>query len=188
MLAVYSALYIVFALLRHHLSNQTADPEATERRFQNLLFWLVIAIFVVNFSFQNAARPDVSDTHPLTMAHFSTDPAVATSDDLEHLESPFAGYHRYWASDDPAGRLIFCTIFDRRVPVLEEKCDAWFWDYFSNGEDEITSEDPTVWGAEEAWRAGDLWLLRWEDRTVTLRTNWPMTDEDIAIAARCLAP
>ena len=78
--------------------------------------------------------------------------------------------------------------FAHRVPVLEEECDAWFWDYFSSGDEDITSEDPTVWGAEEVWRAGDLWLLRWEDRTVTLFTSWPMTDEAIAIAARQLAP
>lgn len=188
-LAAFGVVYAIFSLLRHRLSKQTDDPEDTERRYQNLLFWLVIALIVLNIYIQNADRPDVSDTHPLTMAHFSTDPSVATSDDLERIDGPFATYHRYWASDDPAGRHIFCTIFDRRVPVLEEACDAWFYDYFCGGtSQDITPGDATVWGAEEVWRAGDLWLLRWEDRTVTLFTSWPMTDEDIAIAARQLAP
>lgn len=188
MMFVYTVLFAVFAIVRQRLSRKAEDPEGAERRFQNLMFWFVIALFVLNFAFQTSDRfPFFDTTRPLSIADLVPE-AEVSGFDYDHYDGLLADYRRYDEHDQNTGKRIYCTVFDRHVPLLEAECDAWFRDYFSDDKDDIITEDPAIWGAEEVWRAGDLWLICWEDRTVTLYTSWTMTDAELAAAAARLAP
>lgn len=184
--AVFGVLYGIFEILRYFLSRKKEDPEEIERKYQNLLFFLIVAIFIANIYFQHAGITRTAPV-PLSMSDLGITGEVTTAD-LEYNRGLLAYYHRYQQVEDATGKRIFVTWFDRYTPLLEEESDAWFLDYVTNGEDPIVTCDPAPWNAEAVYSNGDVRLICYEDRIVCLYTSWPLTDAELARAAEVLTP
>jgi hypothetical protein len=184
--AVFGVLYGIFEILRYFLSRKKEDPEEIERKYQNLLFFLIVAIFIANIYFQYAGITRTAPV-PLSMSDLGITGEVTTAD-LEYNRGLLAYYHRYQQVEDATGKRIFVTWFDRYTPLLEEESDAWFLDYLTNGEDPAVACDPAPWNAEAVYSNGDVRLICYEDRIVCLYTSWPLTDAELIRAVEVLTP
>lgn len=114
---------------------------------------------------------------------------------LEESASPLATYCRY--RDESEAFDLAYTIIDTKVGFAWELCLNYQEQQFLDSAtiftgSVITLNQGNLWGAEYARRAPgegyDRWLICWEDRIVSLRANWTLTDEQIAIAAELLNP
>ena len=114
---------------------------------------------------------------------------------LEENASPLAAYGRYW--DQAVEDRLSYTIVDVKCPLFydmilneQEKQFMESAGWLSNGTVRLNQGD--LWDAHYARHApgdyNDRWLICWDDRVVSLRTTWPLTDEQIAIAAEKLKP
>lgn len=186
MVAVYGVLYGIFEILRYVLSQRQEDPEETERKYQNLLFFLIVAIFIANIYFRNTGITRTAPV-PLSMQDLGITGQVSTAD-LEYNRGLLAYYHRYQQVEDASGKRIFVTWFDRYTPFLQDESDAWFWAYFTNGTDSVLPCDPAPWNAEAVYSNGDVRLICYENRIVTLYTSWPLSDRELSLAAEALTP
>ena len=186
MVVVYGILYGIFGIVRHLLSRKQEDPEEIERKYQNLLFFFFVAIFIANIFFRCIGIFHTEPV-PLSMSDLGVTGQITTTD-LEHNRGLLAYYHRYQQIEDATGKRIFVTWFDRYTPILASECDAWFRDYFTNGSEAVVSCDPAPWSAEAVYSSGDVRLICYEDRIVTLYTSWSLSDAELIRAAEVLAP
>ena len=178
MLAVYAIVFGLFAVLRNRLERSGEDNGERERKFQNLMFWFVIALVISNiyFSHQTVSTGE----HPLSLRDFGV--TEFESFDMDHNEGLLADYHRYQEVSVADNRTLYCSIFDPhtswfREEVLEE---------YEN--EEAVEVDAAPWGADKVLRAGKVWYIHWGDRIVVINASWELTEEQIALAARLLAP
>ena len=105
---------------------------------------------------------------------------------------------RQYTPFDPEADLpgMAYTVVDVRLPWLYGWCREELLhsrdDYGLEGEYRYRETDPGPWGAEAAYRlhageaARNVYLLCWEDRLAELETDWPLTEEQMALAARKL--
>jgi len=116
--------------------------------------------------------------------------------DLEGTDAPWASYHDYWLPDNNSSFDLRYTVFDLRLPFLEDACRDWFREDFDaiikRWEQTVQPGDPVPWGADALWRSSgpDLygWLIFYDSRIVFLTTQWDLTPEQIAAAAEKLSP
>lgn len=160
---------------------------------------IVIGFLLTLFAIQmdqialNGETPH-TDTLPLTLADLG-ESGHSERILLEESSSPLAAYQRF--VDHAGEQPLHYVIVDIRCPI--------FYDMILNEQEqnflqsasyqtgfESVQDLSALWDAEYVRRAtdnrGDLWLLCWEDRIVSLRTPWSLTSEQIAIAAELLKP
>lgn len=115
---------------------------------------------------------------------------------MEHTASIVGSYGRYWdESADGELRLRYLVIDVGWEPLYtmclneQERDFLDQADWVSNGEIRNQSD---LWGAHYARHAPgdfkDCWFICWDGRIVSLSATWPLTEEQIAIAAELLGP
>lgn len=154
------------------------------------------------FNFLDSASLNVEPQQTDSMPLMITD--LVDADHTQHTiteqsSSLVASQTRYWDRQEIAenGLSLSYTVIDTEFDFVWELCLNYQEQQLlqsaytlSNGIISLNQGD--LWGAEYARRApgdyNDRWLICWEDRIVSLRASWPMTDEQIAIAAELLGP
>lgn len=178
MLAVYAIVFGLFAVLRNRLERSGEDNGERERKFQNLQFWFVIALVIANIYFNYQSVP--AGDHPLSLRDFGV--TEFESFDMDHNEGFLADYQRYQEASVTDNRTLYCSIFESHTPWFREV----ILEEYEN--DEAVEVDAAPWGADKVLRAGKVWYIHWGDRIVVINASWELTEEQIALAARLLAP
>lgn len=145
-----------------------------------------------------AEEPEHPATMPLMISHLTEADNVQHSI-MEDSASLVMSHTRYWDHEEvyESGLSLSYSIVDTEFDFAWEMCLNYYEQQLlessytlSNGV--VTGNLADQWGAEYARRApgdfNDRWLICWEDRVVSLRASWPLTDEQIAIAAELLKP
>lgn len=191
LLAGYWSAMLAFYGLRWWLENRMEDLEKAERLYRIS----IAAVFILLFAFNrihSAAIPtvehiplsarDLVDTTGMDLGQF----------DLNGTDSLLASYHDYWQPDNSGRFDLRYEVFDLRLPVLEEACrDRYLADFeaiATRTKTAIEPADPAPWGAEEAHRAENCWLLFYKSRIVYLSTSFDLTPQQITAAAAKLVP
>ena len=154
------------------------------------------------FNFLDSASLNAEPEHPESLPLMLTQLTEVTDSEhtiLEESASPIASYGRYRDQQEgiESDLSLSYTIIDTEFDFAWELCLNYQEQQLlqsaytlSNGIISLNQGD--LWGAEYARRApgdyNDRWLICWEDRIVSLRASWPLTDEQIAIAAELLRP
>lgn len=162
------------------------------------LMLLMPLLFTFLDSTSLTEEPKQTDSMPLMITDL-TEADHTQHTIMESSSSLILSQTRYWDRQEvyEDGLSLSYTVIDTDFDFAWELClnyqeqqllqSAYM---LSNGIIDLNQAD--LWGAEYARRApgdyNDRWLICWEDRIVSLRTSWPLTDEQIAIAAELLRP
>ena len=134
---------------------------------------------------------------PLALRDFGLSEDRQTPEVMDSTDSFLGSYRRYWDETADGETRLRYTVTDMDLDPLYDLCqkeqEQDFMeqaDWASNGE--IILNQGQLWGAEYARHApgdhNDRWLICWENRIVELYTSWPLTEEQIQIAAELLRP
>lgn len=193
----YTVIALGFWGFRWYLSNRMEDSKRADQYLRIALVVASLLLIAMN-RFQTAALPSPKvDTIPL----MAQDLVDTTCMDLQQFDinagdSAIASYHDYWQPDNNSSFDLRYTIFDLRLPILEEVCREWFWEDFHAITDRWgqtpQSVAPAPWGADAVWRTNGPelygWLIFYEGRIVYMAVPWDMTEAQIASAATVFAP
>lgn len=159
----------------------------------------MMVFLLTMFAINNEAPPS-AETIPLTLADL-TDPADVKTERsvLEESASLLASYGRYFedSPDLDSGLSLSYTILDVKCEIFYDLCLNEAEENFLNSASVFTAGNletnlAHLWDADRVWHSSgelnDRWLICWEDRIVSLRAGWPMTDQQIAAAAEILKP
>lgn len=193
---VYMAIVLAFWGVRWYLANRMADDERVDKYLRAALVVVFLLLLGLN-RFQDAAVPSpMVDSIPLTaQALVDTTGMELQQFDLNAGDSAIASYHDYWQPDNNSSFDLRYTIFDLRLPVLEDVCRDWFLEDFHAitdlwGQTPMPA-DPAPWGADALWctEGPDLygWLIFYDSRIVFLTVPWALTRSQIAAAAAVFA-
>lgn len=138
-------------------------------------------------------NPVVPEDLPLVLSDLTE---VQDSDPMvDESTSILLSHTRYSEWSEDLGILGY-TIVDVHFDPVYELCLNYQEKQFLNSASWIVADvlgnQGQLWGADYARKATetsrDRWFICWEDRIVTLTVPFPMTDEQIAIAAEALRP
>lgn len=201
---------LIFAALALTASGFTMNccKEMGAPKWVNILVPFLVTFFAlaltmpVIFGFLDTVSLSEEPEHPESLPLMLSDLLEAENAErtiLEESASPIASYTRYWDQQEGTERdlTLSYTIIDTKLDFAWELClneqEQQFLQsasYLSNGV--ISLNQGELWDAEYARHApgdyNDRWLICWEGRIVSLKATWPMTDEQIAIAAELLKP
>lgn len=177
-------------------------------RWANVLIPFVVTMVVLMlatpliFGFLDTVSLEEQD-YPEELPLMLTDLTGGAEEDLvtvtyEQSGSLAASRVRAWQeTTDQDGPSIHYTILDTDVGFIYEMCCNQLEQEFMRSAEiladgSIQTNQGSLWGAEYARRApddsSDLWFICWEDRIVSLRASWTLTEEQIAVAAEILKP
>jgi hypothetical protein len=193
----YTAIALGFWGFRWYLSNRMEDSKRADQYLRIALVVASLLLIAMN-RFHTAALPSPKvDTIPL----MAQDLVDTTGMDLQQFDmnagdSAIASYHDYWQPDNNSSFDLRYTVFDLRLPILEEVSRDWFLEDFNAITDRWgqtpQSADPAPWGADAVWRTNGPelygWLIFYEGRIVYMAVPWDMTEAQIAAASTVFAP
>lgn len=162
-------------------------------------FLALMLVMPMVFVFLDSApdEPELPETLPLVLADVLDTDAEYITVTYEEASSLLASKLYLWQEDGDSGQEISYTIIDTDLGFAYDMClreqeqnfmQSASWS--SNGV--VNVNQSQVWDAEYARQAtGDYserWLICWEGRIVSLRTSWPLTEEQIIRIKDALMP
>ena len=148
---------------------------------------------------------------PLTVAMLGADEGAAYRTETELEASALLSRSEYrqrtdWEETTTGAPWMEYTVVDVHMPFLYDWCVEEMYRAYDDwtASDEAGREvrlytyretDPAPWGAQRAWQIYDYdsqaqgkYLLCWEGRIVALDADWVLTNEQMTVAGRALAP
>lgn len=148
---------------------------------------------------------------PLTVAMLGVDKGAAYRTETELEASALLSRSEYrqrtdWEETTTGAPWMEYTVVDVHMPFLYDWCVEEMYRAYDDwtASDEAGREvrlytyretDPAPWGAQRAWQIYDYdsqaqgkYLLCWEGRIVALDADWVLTNEQMTVAGRALAP
>lgn len=189
----YAIVLLCITILRWWLQKNKEDEYLADRILRAALIAACVILFAINCIDDHLSSDPHVESLPLSAQDLvDTTGMELRQFDLNGSDSIMASYHDYWQPDNRSVFYLRYSVFDLRLPFLEESCRDWYRADFeaiaARSESTPESADPVPWNAEEVHRAGNHWLLFYEDRIVSFYSNLDLTPEQIAVAAEKLAP
>lgn len=168
-------------------------------KWVNFLVPSVVSAFVLILTMQltigilnDRLEDQPQDVLPLTLEQLTgeTDSHALMLDD-DH--SILASYQRCW--DETEDSSLHYTLIDIHAPLVYDTILNEQERNFITPSPNYTIDSRNlgeVWGAHYARHGydsrGEYWFICWEDRIITMRTSFPLTEEQIAVVTETLKP
>lgn len=198
MVLIISVILIGTTLGTIHLCKQMNAP-----RWVNITVPVVTGTLVVMFAtgLFVAAMDSIifsdelprAESLPLTLTQLTGETGTERTmpDDQR---TPLVGYQRCWDTGEKE-RLTY-TIVDVSCPMFYDvilgEQERSYMEAGWLSKEALTDEQREIVGADYIRRCTsanyDRWFICWEDRIVTLRASWELTDEQLALVAQALRP